>query len=402
MPSAGQYPFAIHPVSQHYAWGGYDFLYKLKPQPNPDNLPLAELWLGAHPKGAATLYGSSKTLEDLINESPAAYLGQPVAKRYVNRLPFLLKVLEVNQMLSIQVHPTKAAAEEGFAREEKIGPDRTAPNRNYRDDNHKPELGVAVTDFYLLHGFRSREAIAKTLREVPGWDALSPVLEAGGVKGLYRHIMAADQATVDALLQPLVDRVAAGPSDDPTTPEHWTGQAVEVYTKNGHHDRGIFSIYWFNILHLKPGQGIFQDAGVPHAYLRGVCVELMANSDNVLRGGLTPKHIDVPELLKHTDCSTVTPAILQAGESANADGWLDYPTPAPDFALSVARATAGKMLTLPAEDRPSIVLLMKGKLRGVGIYLRPATRFYYVPPGASFTAEAIEDSEVYRATVGTA
>ncbi|MEL7161277.1 MAG: mannose-6-phosphate isomerase, class I, partial [Bacteroidota bacterium] len=190
-------------VIQPYAWGGTTYLAELLDQPNPDGQPMAEYWLGAHPKGPAKLKDAG-TLDELVNQTPREILGQRVAERFANRLPFLLKILDVKDMLSIQVHPTKAAAEAGFAHEEANGPERTAPNRNYRDDNHKPELGVALTDFYLLHGFRDAAAIRTTLEEVPGWSSLLPVLDADGVPGLYRHVMSAAQETIDTLLEPVV------------------------------------------------------------------------------------------------------------------------------------------------------------------------------------------------------
>ncbi|MEL7161278.1 MAG: mannose-6-phosphate isomerase, class I, partial [Bacteroidota bacterium] len=179
----------------------------------------------------------------------------------------------------------------------------------------------------------------------------------------------------------------------------WVRRAAQQYGKDGHHDRGIFSIYWFNIVHLRPGQGIFQDAGIPHAYLEGVCVELMANSDNVLRGGLTPKHIDVPELLDKTDCSAVVPDLLTPVMQFG--GWRRYATPAPDFSLSVGDAKAGDYLTVDTTEGPVILLLLRGGVTGPnGLQLSETARTVLVPAYRQFTMQVLEDTTLYLAEVG--
>ena len=389
------YPF--NGVIQHYAWGGYDYLPELLEKPNPQHEPWAELWMGAHAKGPGQVVGSEHTLDEVIARSPETILGKAVAQQFDDRLPFLFKILDVREMLSIQVHPTKEAAEEGYAREERNGPARDAPDRNYRDDNHKPELGVAVTDFYLLHGFRSEQAIRQSLQAIPGWGELADTLRKGGTKALYARVMHADQAEVDRLLQPLVDELA-GNSYTRDTPHFWAQRAVEQYTEDGHHDRGMFSIYWFNLVHLRPGEGIFQDAGIPHAYLEGVCIELMANSDNVLRGGLTPKHIDVPELLDKTRFDPVTPAILHP--EAGKKGWQTYATPAPDFKLLRATSAAGSSLSVDTGRAAAILLLLDGQLAGDGLALDASSRTAFLTAGTQLTAATDVDSTLFLATVG--
>ena len=393
--TATLYPFAG--VVQHYAWGGREFLPRFLRRDNPDGEPWAELWMGAHAKGPARLLDRSDTLDELIHSAPVDLLGAEVARRFRQRLPFLFKVLDVRDMLSIQVHPTKAAAEEGFRREEESGPARDAPDRNYRDDNHKPELGVAVTDFYLLHGFRDAAAIAASLDEIPGWSSLAPAFEKGGVKGLYAHVMNAGQEEIDRLLQPLVDELEQG-TYDRSQPRFWAKRGVEQYTTDGHHDRGLFSIFWFNLVHLRPGEGIFQDAGIPHAYLEGVCIELMANSDNVLRGGLTPKHIDVPELLDNTRFEAVTPAILNPQGHPD-HPWRHYPTPAPDFALDFIAPTTETTLSIQTQNGPAILLLMEGEASLGSVKLSEAQRTVFLPAGQQYDARFAAGSKVYRARV---
>ncbi|WP_420459998.1 mannose-6-phosphate isomerase, class I [Neolewinella sp.] len=389
------YPF--DGVIQHYAWGGYTYLPQLLDQSNPQHQPWAEFWMGAHPKGPGQLRGSEHTLDELIARQPETLLGAEVARRFDDDLPFLFKILDVREMLSIQVHPTKEAAEKGFAREEREGPARDAPDRNYRDDNHKPELGVALTDFYLLHGFRSESEIRETLSTTPGWNALLDTFDTGGTKALYARVMRAGQPEIDRLLQPLVDRLAGG-TYTRDAPAFWAQRAVEQYTQDGHHDRGMFSIYWFNLVHLQPGEGIFQDAGIPHAYLEGCCIELMANSDNVLRGGLTPKHIDVPELLDNTRFDPVQPSILHP--QAASPGWQTYATPAPDFKLLRSTPMAGTSLTVDTQSGASILLLLDGQLSGDGVALATDARTTFVAAGNELTLSAAEDSVVFLATVG--
>ncbi len=389
------YPF--EGVIQHYAWGGFEYLPRLLHRPHTDQEPWAELWMGAHAKGPGKVTDSPLTLDQLIDRDPDSMLGKQVARRFEDRLPFLFKILDVREMLSIQVHPTKAAAEAGFAREEQNGPARDAPDRNYRDDNHKPELGVALTDFYLLHGFHSESVIGDTLSRVPGWQGLSANLKEKGVEGLYAHVMYADQSAIDELLQPLADHLS-GQSFTRDQPEFWAQRAVEQYTTNGHHDRGMFSIFWFNLVHLRPGEGIFQDAGIPHAYLEGVCIELMANSDNVLRGGLTPKHIDVPELLEKTRFDAVTPAILSVTSSES--GWSHYATPAPDFELSVARTESGSSVSVDTASGPAILLLLDGSARGDALRLDQEHRTVFVPAGQRLELATTPGTTVYLATVG--
>ena len=393
---AQTYPFTGS--VQHYDWGGFTFIPDFIGRGNSEHEPWAELWMGAHPKGPCPLIGGEGDLESLIAGAPERILGTAVAERFADRLPFLFKVLDVRKMLSIQVHPTKAAAEAGYAAEEQAGKPRDAADRNYRDDNHKPELGVALTDFYLLHGFRSPEQIMRTLKVHAEWGELMPIMEDGGVEALYAHVMHADQATIDRLLAVPASSWREAEFDR-DQPEFWAARAVEQYTRDGHYDRGIFSIFWFNLVHLLPGEGIFQDAGIPHAYLEGACLELMANSDNVLRGGLTPKHIDVPELLDKTRFDAVIPDKLRPVTTA--DGWQRYPTPAPDFTLDFHDFAAGDAISLTTPDGPVILLLMSGDLSVGEINLSPKQRLAFIPAGSSLTLSSPKPSRVFRAAVGT-
>lgn len=352
--------YRLRGVVQHYAWGGTDYLPALLRRSNSEPQPWAEYWLGVHPKGEAqvVLPEGSQPLSALLKQQ--ADLLANSAESSFSELPFLLKVLDVEQMLSIQLHPTREKAQKGFAQEEEAGIPRLAPNRNYKDRNHKPELMVALTDFWLLHGFRSEADICSTLEQVPGWIDLQDVLDEKGVRGLYQTVMEANQDRINSWLNQLYNSLQESASSlSKDKPEYWAWKAFQQYTKEGQHDRGIFSIYWFNLVQLKPGQGIFQGAGIPHAYLGGVNVELMANSDNVLRGGLTPKHIDVPELLDNIITDAVVPQIMEAEQRS--DGAVVYPVPVPDFKLQRIQLGVGEKTELFSENA-AIVLVMEGAL----------------------------------------
>ncbi len=389
--------FPIKGAIQNYAWGGTDFIPALLKQTNPTADPFAELWMGAHDRGPATIE-TGGALPEYIATNPTAILSKAVAERFNNRLPFLFKVLDVNKMLSIQSHPTKAQAEIGFAAENAAGVPIKAKHRNFRDDNHKPEVMVALTEFWLLHGFRAKEEIEIILDKVPEFTSLQTHFEGGNMYTLYKAIMHMPQAEVDALLAPLRDRLAAKdcPKD---TPDYWAKQAFDDYTRDGHFDRGIFSIYLFNLVRLREGEGIFQAAGVPHAYLEGVNMELMANSDNVFRGGLTPKHIDVPQLLKHLLIDSVKPKIL-LGEQVS-DTERVYRTPAPDFELSRIdlKATQRHQHSTTA---PDILIVLEGKVEVQstdGTFTRTRGEVFFAAANTAYELLAREKAVLYRATV---
>jgi mannose-6-phosphate isomerase len=358
MNSNGVYP--LKGAVQHYQWGGSSFLPLLLREHNPDGLPWAEYWLGVHPKGMAQVTAQDKMLPlaDFLSKEPK-HLGAKVQQTF-GELPFLLKILDVESMLSIQLHPTRAAAEEGFAREEVAGIPQLSPQRNYKDKNHKPEVMVALSDFWLLHGFRSAAAITETLEVVPGWQPLKAVLREKGVAGLYAAVMKSSPKEIFLLLDPLYQKLRKNHSEiSPDQADYWAWEAFEEYSGDDFHDRGIFSIYWFNLLALKAGEGIFQGAGIPHAYLRGINVELMANSDNVLRGGLTPKHIDYEELLANIDFSPVIPKILSGVPEG--EGTLDYPVPVSDFALRKYDLPT-KLGMVWRQNGPGIYLVTEGSI----------------------------------------
>jgi mannose-6-phosphate isomerase len=345
---------------QHYAWGGKEFIPGLLGVNNPKQEPFAEYWLGAHASAPAEVSnGNSKQLNALIESKKEKALGEFVQKQF-GRLPFLLKVLDVRDMLSIQVHPAKKAAEEAFARENASGLPITSSNRNYRDDNHKPELLVALSEFWLLHGFKSKDQLLKTFESAPELGVLSRSFAGSNYEALYKDVMEMPQEKVNRILQPLLDHLVPLYKENKlkkSSPDFWAARAALNYSSGSNIDRGIFSIYLLNLVHLQKGEAVFQDAGILHAYLEGQNVEIMANSDNVLRGGLTNKHIDVSELMKHVKFEPVAPFIIHPTENLN--GEEVYPTPSGDFELSCFRLTPGEQTEF-ASETVDILFLLEG------------------------------------------
>ncbi|MCZ6793451.1 MAG: mannose-6-phosphate isomerase, class I, partial [Planctomycetota bacterium] len=328
-------PILLRPGVQHYAWGDAEFIPALLGVDNPDGKPWAELWMGAHPGLPSTAVVGEREvgLDRLLYEEGEAILGPRVAARF-GGLPYLFKVLAAARPLSIQVHPDRRQAEEGFARENAAGVAVSAAHRSYRDPNHKPELIVALTDLYALRGFRPLDEIAAVLGETPELREFLASFERtpAGLEDLYRTLMSLPAERSARILTGLVerlreeDRASPFPEDDR---RHWVLRAAAEYSPE---DRGLFSVYLLNLVRLRPGEALYLPAGVLHAYLRGAGVEIMASSDNVLRGGLTAKHVDLPELLGTVRFAGERPEVLEAAVLPDAGEWV-YQTPAAEFEL---------------------------------------------------------------------
>lgn len=402
--------FPIKGAIQNYAWGGKEFIPQLMNLQNADSQPFAEVWLGAHQRGPARLNvaGEELSLKDFLEKNPEA-LGEKVLDKFGKRLPYLFKVLDVKKMLSIQTHPTKKAAEIGFAREEKAGVSITAFDRNYKDDNHKPEVMVAMTEFWLLHGFKSLQAIEEVLKLVPEFEMLLEYYQRILQKEVdnklfhfYKNLMEMPQQMVDEILQPLAERLSLDfvvNKLSKNSPDYWAALAFrDNMLEGGHFDRGVFSIYIFNLVCLQKGEGIFQDAGIPHAYLEGVNMELMANSDNVFRGGLTVKHVDVNELLEHMSFEEVVPKVLTGTEIE--DGVKVYQTPAPDFELTRISLNNSEQYSAQEATTPETLMVMEGEVivqsennefrleRGEAFFATSGSKYILVSAGTSVVFKA--------------
>lgn len=397
--------FRLEGVVQPYNWGGFNFIANLLGKTNVENKPQAELWFGAHDNAPSLVKlpeGDTATLNNFLESDITENLGRTVASKF-GRLPYLFKVLDVKDMLSIQVHPSKKAAEKEFATENEKGVSLKAPNRNYKDDNHKPELMYALSDFWLLHGFKNSSDLIATLESVPELLFLLPIWKKGSYEGIYKTVMEMSVSAVNNHLQPLIDRILplyeAGKLDK-SHPDFWAARAFKTFCKPGELDRGIFSIYFFNVVHLKKGEAIFQDAGILHAYLEGQNLEIMANSDNVLRGGLTNKHVDVPELLKHVSFVPVTPAIIEKGHVIK-PCLESFPTPAADFELQKLSLGKNQLVSI-ITDTADIYLVLEGVVEAVAgneqVTLHKGEAMLALA-NADLSFKSEESSLIFRATV---
>ena len=386
---------------QHYSWGGYEFIPALLDITNEENKPYAEYWMGIHPLATAEVGEDHQSLGKLINENKEEVLGAYVAKQF-NSLPYLLKILDVRDMLSIQVHPSKKQAEEDYATENAAGVALDAPDRNYKDDNHKPELSSALTDFWLLHGFKPKEKLISILKNVDELESLLPVFEDEGYEGLYKHVMEMPQEDVNELLQPLVERIVPLYNEGKLTrykEDFWAARAAVTFNEGDDIDRGIFSVYLFNLVNVRKGDAIFQDAGVPHAYLEGKVVEIMANSDNVLRGGLTEKHINIDALLKHVKAEPTVPDILHGEKESKRE--TIFKTPAKEFQLSYITLEKDESFSVNSRTA-EIFIVIEGNVRfGVGDdKLRLASgESAFVVAGQQVNVRAAGKTLIYRASV---
>ncbi|MBD9658659.1 mannose-6-phosphate isomerase [Pantoea sp. PNT03] len=316
---------------QNYAWGSKTALTELYGIENPQGLPMAELWMGAHPKSPSTVEvnGEVRSLREIIDADKVAMLGKAVAKRF-GELPFLFKVLCADQPLSIQVHPSKAAAEQGFARENVAGIPLSAAERNYKDANHKPELVYALTPFQAMNGFRELHEIVSLLEPVAGAHPqiahfLENANEANLAKLFATLLSLQDEAKSRAI--GVLKSALNGREGEP-----W--QTIKSIAIDYPDDSGLFSPLLLNVITLQPGEAMFLFAETPHAYLKGVALEVMANSDNVLRAGLTPKFIDIPELLANLKFQA-KPAVTLLTQPQRDGETLNFPIPVEDFAFAI-------------------------------------------------------------------
>lgn len=351
-----------------YAWGSRTALAQLCGRPVPSAHPEAELWFGAHPADPAhvRVAGRSTSLLELVSADPARELGS-AAPEFGGKLPFLLKILAAEEPLSLQAHPSLAQARAGFERENRARVALDSPMRNYRDENHKPELVVALDRFEALAGFRDPHRTVDLLRAldapglVPYADMLAEAPDSAGLRTLFTTWITLPQNALATLLPAVLDgcvRYLSGRGRRTFTAEARTAlELAEAYPG----DAGVLAALLLNRVTLEPGQGLFLAAGNLHAYLRGLGVEIMANSDNVLRGGLTPKHVDVPELLRVLDFEPIDiPFVLP--EPAG-DGSVRYRTPAPEFELRRFDIAAGAAQVPLTEAGPGIVLCTSGTVR---------------------------------------
>ncbi|WP_229618468.1 mannose-6-phosphate isomerase, class I [Vibrio parahaemolyticus] len=300
--------FKLDNPIQNYAWGSKTAIQDLFGIENPNQEPQAEIWMGAHPNGCSKieLGGKEVLLSEFINNDRARVLSSDTDRKF-GELPYLFKVLAVGNALSIQVHPSKQEAEQGFAKEEVLGIERTSFERNYRDLNHKPELVYALTPYQAMNGFRALNEIIELfslvlekvdLPVIEGLlDTFKTDLSSRGLKVFFTGILSLKSTNKESAIRGLIDYATM--SQQPNMDNDLCSLILEL-EQCYPNDIGLFAPLMLNVLTLKPGQAMYLDARTPHAYLKGAGLEIMANSDNVLRAGLTSKHIDVEELARCT------------------------------------------------------------------------------------------------------
>ena len=353
-----------------YAWGSRTAIADFTGRPSPTPHPEAELWFGAHPGDPAWLETDSgeESLLEAVREDPEGQLGATVWNRFGDTLPFLMKVLAADEPLSLQAHPSAEQAAEGFAREDRLGIPVSSPIRNYRDRSHKPELLVALGTFEVLAGFRPALKSVELMRALavsdldPFVSLLAGQPDADGLRALFTTWITAPQPDLDVLVPAVIDGainyVRSGE-------KQYAAEAKTVLELGERYpgDAGVLAALLLNRLTLHPGEGIYLPAGNLHTYLHGVGIEVMANSDNVLRGGLTPKHVDVPELLRVLDFAPASEATLRPKTSEDGLETV-YDTPAPEFSVSVLGIDGDRLgheVDAPSRhDGPQIVLCTEG------------------------------------------
>ncbi|MFZ5572066.1 MAG: mannose-6-phosphate isomerase, class I [Thermodesulfobacteriota bacterium] len=352
--------FLENPI-QPYAWGSRTALAELLGGPVPSPGPQAELWMGAHPKAPSEVIlpdGSRRKLNELIAGDPVTFLGPETAARFSQQLPYLFKVLAVEQPLSIQAHPNRVQARLGFERENREEIPLDSPHRNYKDDHHKPECICALTPFWVLCGFRPIPEILDLFVPVAAAEinaSLGRLEQQPGESGLRefcRGLLSMTPGERRPAIAGAVEKAGKLASGNPAY--EWMLKLHEKYPD----DMGVFAPFLLNLTCLQPGQALFLPAGRLHAYLRGTAMEIMANSDNVLRGGLTPKHIDVPELMKTLHFGE-HPLELLLPERVSETEKI-YPTPSVEFSLSVITVREGLPYLSGAGGSAEILLCIEG------------------------------------------
>ena len=320
---------------QEYDWGSMTFIPDLIGRSSPAKRPKAEMWMGSHPKAAsmAVYDGDRISLAELINRDPSGILGISTAEKFANKLPFLFKVIAAEKPLSIQCHPDKKHAKEGFMRENMNKIPLDSPERNYRDEEHKPELICALEHLWALKGFREIEDILDitdklgTSAEGLGVDILKRQPNKGHLRRFFITLMNMAGDKKQKLLNEIVGRIKGFSPLSPVF--EWILRLNSDYPG----DIGVLSPLFLNIIHLQPTDAMQINSGELHAYLEGAGLELMANSDNVIRGGLTKKHVDLPELLNILDFKSHVPDILRPERVDRSEAF--YPATAEEFMLSV-------------------------------------------------------------------
>jgi mannose-6-phosphate isomerase len=347
-------------VIQPYAWGSRTAIPELLGT-EPTGEPQAELWLGAHPLAPSIVDG--EPLDKVVAYDPVGVVGRAAVGAFGPRLPFLLKIIAAEQPLSLQAHPSREQAETGYAREQAAGVPRDAPHRTYRDGWPKPELLCALAETEALCGFGEPHETYQMFQRLAVDDALTlvaPLADADlpapdRLRAVFSRLLrlGPDERTV---ISEIVQAAEAMQGADDLARFWRTACELNTYYPG---DPGVLAALLMNRITLQPGDALFMPSGNLHAYLSGGGIEIMANSDNVMRGGLTPKYVNVDELLAILDFTPGLRSLITPIEESR--GVWRYPTPAPEFALWRLEPH-GEPVAVPAAGSGRVLLVTDGEL----------------------------------------
>lgn len=345
---------------QPYPWGSHRAIGEILGEPVPTADPQAELWMGAHPKAPSAVFwqGEWHPLTEVLKDHAEEIIGADGAKKYGHKLPYLFKILAAEEPLSIQAHPDKGQARAGYARENRLQVPLSAAHRNYKDSNHKPECLCALTPFWGLCGFRPVPEIIRLMGAfIPTqFNYLLLPLQnqknARGLKTFFHQLLTLPPASRCTLINAVI--ACAEAEAEPCPETDWLQTIFRYYPE----DIGVLAPLFLNLIRLLPGEAVFLKAGVLHAYLQGTGIELMANSDNVLRGGLTPKHIDVDELMQVLEFDSGTVEILNPVDSGKCQ--RTFVSPVEEFELSIITVTPNASYISPGQRGAEILLCTEG------------------------------------------
>jgi len=403
---AGHSYYLLKNPIQRYAWGSKQWIQDLLSLPESERqTPMAELWMGAHPKSpsVALIDHKEQALDRLIQETPSVLLGKEIAQQFTT-LPYLFKLLAAATPLSIQAHPDKQQAEIGFAREEAAGIPLSAENRNYKDPNHKPEIICALSPFTAMCGFREQGEIVQlfSLLDVEELQESITAIKKSDTKAAYqeflRSLFSLSPEQRLNLTRTMANKLPVLEQRHPEYAVEW--HLIKQFCTLYPGDSAVISPLYLNVLSLNPGEALFLPAGILHAYVHGFGVELMANSDNVLRGGLTPKYIDIDELLRILRFEPFKPEILLPQEIKK--GMHVYPSPVREFTLFRIDLTEDVTQEV-MPGKPALLIVLEGK-----VHLKSAEQSTELQKGMSVFLPAERElltltgsARIFGATIGS-
>jgi mannose-6-phosphate isomerase len=379
--------YKLYNQIKHYEWGSPDSIPRFLGIENSAKTPWAEMWMGTHPGAPSQVQAAplaSPQVTPLVTPPAAPLVGREMislCELSGGQLPFLFKLLAAGKPLSIQAHPGLDQAREGFLRENKAGIAIDAPERNYKDSNHKPEILCALVPFTVMAGFRKPVDITRSLEALLKaapflQEALAPLaraLDSGSLKDFFRFLFELSKPNREQLCF-FLESAKDPNGDSAITQEQW--HLMRAFAAQYPGDPAVLSPLYLNLFTLEAGQAIFIPAGILHAYISGFGVELMACSDNVLRGGLTPKHIDIPELMNILEFTPFMPEIITAPVSSS---YFRYPAPCGEFSLFFMCCEEGAKV-FPVNG-PAVCIVTGGELRSGGAVFKKGESFFVPQAG---------------------